>query len=139
MIFQLAPRDTTTAAAPLRARFTPTDIRLFYRLAAPNLQRGLWSGVRRQSGSTFDRFEILLSAVGYPVLTVERDCRGTYRLWWHPEEQEKQQLHSGPALDCLTLIDKLTSSPEHPPKYKVSRFGTYGEIRAHLGLERLND
>jgi hypothetical protein len=134
MASRLAPRDTTTAAALLRARFTPTDIRDFCRLAAPNLQRGLWSSVRRQSGSTFDRFEILLSTVGYPALTVERDCRGTYRLWWHPEEQEKQQLHSGPALDCLTLIGRLTCCPEHPPKYKVRRFGTYVESRTHRGL-----
>ena len=43
------------------------------------------------------------------------------------------------ATGLYTLTDKLTSSPEHPPKYKVSRFGTYGEIRAHLGLERLTD
>jgi hypothetical protein len=65
MTSQPAPPDAVTTDPLVRARFTPVGTRNFYRLAAPNPQAGLWSGVRRRSASTFDRFEILLSGVGY--------------------------------------------------------------------------
>lgn len=89
------------------AILTPQDIRTFYRLASPNLRCGCWGSVRRRCTSLCDCLEILLPSDDDPILTFERDCRGIYHLWWHPEEQERQPLKSGGARQCLTVMANM--------------------------------
>ncbi|WP_207480198.1 hypothetical protein [Arenibaculum pallidiluteum] len=92
-----------TVVAFSLARFTPADIREFHTIADPRLQRGLWAGVSRQSGSDFDRLLVSFPNIDRPVFSFERDKRGRYTLWFN----DRQGWHSigtgNTAQECLTI------------------------------------
>ena len=89
---------------PFRARFTPTDLGEFYRLAAPRLRAGRWGGVARSSGAAFDRLAVLSPGGPHPAFTLERDRTGSCRLWGHRGGRPACHLQSASVLDCLALL-----------------------------------
>lgn len=69
-----------TIVAFTAARFTPTDLAEFHRVADPKLRLGHWATVTRESGRDFDRLEVRLPGVDRPVFRFERDRQGRYNL-----------------------------------------------------------
>jgi hypothetical protein len=97
---------------PFVARFTPTDIGDFYRLAAPKLRTGSWGGVARCSGDSFDRLVVLSPGCDQPAFTFERDRTGSYHLWIHQGKRRACQLRSETALDCLNLLQACSEADD---------------------------
>ena len=65
------------------ARFTPDDLWDFDQIAWPRLTSGLWSHVSRVTCPDSDQVLVFFHHLDRPVYRFERDCCGTYRLWFH--------------------------------------------------------
>ena len=47
-----------------RVQLSPVDLAAFDAIATPNLERGLWSGIRRRTGRDYDRLLVTAQAAG---------------------------------------------------------------------------
>ena len=66
-----------------RAQLSPADLAAFDAIATPNLERGLWSGIRRRTGRDYDRLLVTVPQIDQVLFSFERDREGTYRLFVH--------------------------------------------------------
>ena len=86
-----------------RAQLSPSDLAAFDEIATPNLERGLWSGIRRRTGRDYDRLLVTVPRIDQVLFSFERDREGTYRLFVH-DRGDQHWIGSGRrAVDCLAI------------------------------------
>ena len=59
-----------------RAQLSPVDLAAFDAIATPNLERGLWSGIRRRTGRDYDRLLVTVPQIDQVLFSFERDREG---------------------------------------------------------------
>ena len=86
-----------------RAQLSPVDLAAFDAIATPNLERGLWSGIRRRTGRDYDRLLVTVPQIDQVLFSFERDREGTYRLFLHDRGDQHCIGIGRSAVDCLTI------------------------------------
>jgi hypothetical protein len=98
-----------------RAQLSPADLAVFDAIATPNLERGLWSGIRRRTGRDYDRLLVTVPQIDQVLFSFERDREGTYRLFVHDRGDQHCIGTERSAVDCLGIwrYRKVRSSGSH--------------------------
>jgi hypothetical protein len=92
---------TVLAFSP--SRLTPADLAAFRAIAEPNIERGLWHSIDRESSRDYDRLLIKLPVLHRVVFSFERDRAGLYHLYFH-DEGGRYEIGTGrTAVDCLAI------------------------------------
>ena len=86
-----------------RAQLSPADLAAFDAIATPNLERGLWSGIRRRTGRDYDRLLVTVPQIDQVLFSFERDREGTYRLFFHDWSDQHCIGTGRSAADCLVI------------------------------------
>lgn len=85
------------------ARFTPSDVVLFRRIADPRLADGRWIALKRHSTRDNDRLEVYLPDTAAPLFRFERNAHGRYAL----SMRDKGEWHvigtGASATECLGI------------------------------------
>jgi hypothetical protein len=86
-------------------RFTQSDLALFDQVAYPRISRGIWSHIDRHTCSDGDQVLVYFPHVQLPVFRFERDCSGTYTLWYRPATSADWGLITTgtSAAECLSI------------------------------------
>ena len=86
-----------------RAQLSPVDLAAFDAIATPNLERGLWSGIRRRTGRDYDRLLVTVPQIDQVLFSFERDREGTYRLFLYDRGDQHCIGTGRSAVDCLAI------------------------------------